>query len=386
MKRVFLLLMLASFLMGSAASAQEDGRLPPLESITVGNAARLEALTVLDGKRQVNDIALSPDGIIAVASGSGLWLYDPAALYVPYQLTEHLTTGVVFSPDGTLLASGENHPGVVRLWDAASHELQATLFTGEALVGKLAFSPKGDCLAVETLIESHYYWNSSGDVQIWDWQARTRRNALKLWDIQPWFVLQDFAFVSGSRLMTFGFRPGYDGSGQVQVWNLDNGALLQDFYGSWGEPLPVQTWAATAHGTALALGGTEAFWENYVGGYTYFDALIRLLDVDAEAPGRDLLIPETDDPDDPIVLSLAFSPDASLLASITLHHMASPWGRYKTSESSTLQLWDTATGEALVALPAIANGSTHLAFSPRGDLLVAVDEEGRLSLWGVPAA
>ena len=65
--------------------------------------------------------------------------------------------------------------------------------------------------------------------------------------------------------------------------------------------------------------------------------------------------------------------------------MASPWGRYKTSESSTLQLWDTTTSEALIALPGPANGSYHLVYSPRGDLLV-VDGEGRLSLWGVPAA
>jgi hypothetical protein len=101
------------------------------------------------GGESINDIAYSPDGeLLAVASGSGIWLYDTVTHQEVTRLVFHNNSvySISFSPDGKTLASGDSG-GIVSLWDVATGTL---LWSGSEHHGKRAsvsFRPDGKTLA-----------------------------------------------------------------------------------------------------------------------------------------------------------------------------------------------------------------------------------------------
>jgi WD40 repeat protein len=116
----------------------------------------------------VNGVAVSPDGhTLAVFGGYGkVRLWDVSTS--PYkQLGQPLDVGVgavnsvVFSPDGRTLAVASNGTEV-RLWDVSTSpykQLGQPLDVGVGAVNSVVFSPDGDTLAVS---------GSDGTVQLWD--------------------------------------------------------------------------------------------------------------------------------------------------------------------------------------------------------------------------
>ena len=108
------------------------------------------AIVHLD-EESINDIAYSPDGeLLAVASGSGIWLYDTVKHQEVARLVEHTDSvySTSFSPDGKTLASGDSD-GEVYLWDVAT----GTLLWVNSGYGhswqraSVSFSPDGKTLA-----------------------------------------------------------------------------------------------------------------------------------------------------------------------------------------------------------------------------------------------
>ena len=135
----FIALVLATFMvyLGCVESAisQQDYTLWHLPD---GAVARL-------GKGGTRDIAFSPDGtILAVATSSGVWLYDAHT-----QKELALLTGpgsgnsVSFSPDGKMLLTSRR-----TLWSVSSRQRITNAFKGDTrAVTSVSFSSDGEMLA-----------------------------------------------------------------------------------------------------------------------------------------------------------------------------------------------------------------------------------------------
>ena len=133
---VTILMFLALFLPATPAQDYTRWNLPE------GAVARL-------GKGSVQEILYSPDGArLAVRGSIGIWLYDTISYREVALLARHTeeVTGVVFSPDGKMIASWKSGDYTVRLWDAVTGQPSGTL-PGDKGVGSVVFSPDGKTLA-----------------------------------------------------------------------------------------------------------------------------------------------------------------------------------------------------------------------------------------------
>ena len=122
-----------------------------------------QAMRAVDGQRVFlhgHQVVFSPDGLsLGTASEDGaIRVWDAA--------TGHLLAtlqGAVFSPDGQRLAAA-SEDGARRVWDAATGHLLATLEGHQASLGAVVFSPDGQRLATA----------SGGTARMWDVSLETR--------------------------------------------------------------------------------------------------------------------------------------------------------------------------------------------------------------------
>ena len=217
-------------------------------SLPAGAIARLGKGSLGETDRA---IALSPDRQhLAVASSIGVWLYDmttgrelallPSANVQSVAFSPNGTTlaskGVgdivlwdvemgtqintfegwtpVFSPDGTILASGLNDE-TVRLWDTATGASIATLSGHTNDVLSMAFSPDG------TMLASGSYDNT---VRLWDMATRTSIATLE---------------GHGNRVQSVAFSPNgttlaAGSAREVKLWDVATRANVATLSGTYG--------------------------------------------------------------------------------------------------------------------------------------------------------
>ena len=272
-------------------------------------------------------VAYSPDGrSLAVASSIGIYLYDVATFRELALFTGHTDwiDCVVFSPDGTMLASGAADR-TVKLWDIATRTNIATFEGHTDRLESVAFSPDGKILA-----------------------SGARDNTIKLWDVETG---EDIATLEGhtSPVYSVSFSP--DGktlaSGSeddtVRLWDVETRENIATY-----DVLTARVWsvAFSPDGTTLAVGS----WDE-----------VTLWDV---ATGTNIATFETHRAE-----SVAFSPDGLSLAA------ASSIGVY---------LYDVATFRELALF---TTGDTYwvqsVAFSPDGTTLASTLQDNRVKLWDV---
>jgi WD40 repeat protein len=108
---------------------------------------------------------------------------------------------VAFSPNGKILATG-SRDGTVRLWDPSTGKLANTLCPLQ-LVSALAFSPDGEKLAIGT--------NTFQSVEIWDLELQERTHEFHA----HWANVTNLAFSPDGEVLA---SASNDGS--VRLWRL----------------------------------------------------------------------------------------------------------------------------------------------------------------------
>lgn len=260
---------------------------------------------------------------------------------------------VSFSPDGSLLATGDLD-GNICLWRVADGQPLLTLQAHTGWIWAVTFSPDG-----KTLASCSHDWL----IRLWDVQSL---------DVEPsnpasLDAASDSSHLPGTclntlrghahRVWTIAFSP--DGqllaSGSddqtVRLWNVQDGACLTVLQGHTGGVTSVRF---SPNGQLLASTGEDAsirLWS------VAHKTCLKILQGHTRWVRSVVFAPQRD----------ANSPDGQILVS--------------GSEDRTIRLWQVETGTCFKTLQGHTGWVTSLSFSPNGQTLASGSEDGSVRLW-----
>jgi WD40 repeat protein len=293
-----------------------------------------ELVTYKGHSGMIPSVVFSPDGtrLASAAMDGTVKVWD--ATTSPEARTFRGPTGgvhgVVFSPDGKSLASAGRGPGTppdVKVWDAQTgQELLSLKGTG----GSVAFSPDGKRLATR----------GEKTVKIWD--AQSGRELLSL--------------QGGGDSVAFspdGKRLASAAGQQVKVWDAQTGQELFSF-----KIGPSGGVAFSPDGKRLA--SASGRWQGLPKGWDGVPGEVKVWDTQT---GQELLTVKANAGP---YAKLAFSPDGKRLASS--HRLSSSPGPTGPGE---VKVWDVQTGKELLTLKGHVAEINNVAFSPDGKRLAS---------------
>ncbi len=330
-----------------------------------------EAAKARLGKGKINEIRYSSDGaILVVATGIGIWLYDPTTYQEIALLTAH-TSEVncpVFSPDGHILASG-GEDGTILLWHRSTGA-QKVLTKSTESVSNLAFSPDGQTLAS----------GSGGTIRFWDTITGEQKQTFtglpeninnvsfspdgktivsvtwgggvcvsdaitgkpkRTFAVPVTDNVFSLAFSLDGETVAIGSRDG-----NIYLSDLNTGTLKQKLTGHSED---VQRVVFSPDGKTLASS-------------SYLDETVRIWDVHT-GEHRRTLTEHTGD-----IRGLAFSPDGKTLAS-------------SGSGDGAIRFWDVRTGDQKHAVTGHTSDVDSVTFNPDGQFVASGHEDGSIRFW-----
>ena len=331
-------------------------------------AGRDQAEVMVQPPNDASCVAFSPDGtLLAIGSGSAIQVVDASDGRTLRILQGHTGSvrGVVFSPDGSLLATTAVDRTTL-IWNLADCTTRATLQGHTDNIRATAFSPDGSLLATAAYDNTVRIWDLATGV------SRTRRRHAG--------PVQSVVFSADGTLLA----TASDGQ-TTHIWNPATGTIRATLEGDTGY---VRDAAFSPDGTLLA---------------TTADRTTRIWDV-ATGTTRTILQSHSSP-----VQSVMFSDASTLLATATIHgtiriwdlitgatHMTleghigsmrdaafSPDGTQlaTTAADGTVRMWDLASGASRTLLQGHTNWAQSIAFSPDGALLATASDDGVGRIW-----
>ena len=287
------------------------------------------AIVCLRHEAAVSGVAFSPDGS-TLASGSWdttIKLWDVDTGESKSTLIGHIdrVVSVAFSPDGSTLASG-SRDATIRLWDVDTGESKSTLISGH--ISSVAFSPDGSTLASGS-------WDAT--IKLWDVDTGESKSTL----IGHTSGVHSVAFSPDGSTLASGSHDA-----TIRLWDVSTGESKSVLTGHTNYVPGV---AFSPDGSTLASSSHEIrLWEAGTGKH-----------IATIPPSGDAFI-------DPV--SVAFSPDGQTLASQGLY-------------GQELVLWDAVSGAHQFTLTEQPNYILSFAFSPDGSIVATANKDGVVSLW-----
>ena len=306
------------------ASGADDG------TVKLWNVATGQNIATLIHKARVNSVAFSPSGKV-LASGSGdltlkLWDIATGTELTTIQARK-IFSAVAFSPDGKTLAW--SHGKTIKLWNIATQTDIATFEDPVFRINSIAFSPDGKTLASAS--------HADGIVKVWDVETG---NAIDLGHTRLARFYNPISFSPDGEIMASGALDG-----TVKLWDVVTGQNIGNLpageRGSW-----VRFVLFSSDGRTIASRASR-------------ERMTRLWNVTTQTMTGTL--------DDRSVVSWAFSPNSTILAS--------------GATDGTVKLWDIETRQNIVILDGHVGKVNSLAFSPDGKTIASSSQT--IKLWDV---
>ncbi len=323
----------------------------------------------------VTSVVFSPDGT-RLASGSWdhvikVWDVESKQEVSTWEVWRtndvHSFLYVDFSPDGRRLASGFQD-GTVRLWDIAAQAEVATLGTHNDRVTSVSFSPDGALVASGSVDRTVRLWDVSGETEVATFSGHeglvrsvsfspdgaalasgSSDRTVRLWDVATEDLISVFE-EHRDAVYSVAFSP--DGAALVSS-AADGTVLLRS--------LDTGNAAGLSDHLSLSSASLSRDGATVVSGHT--DGKLRLWDADT----RTVIV--TLEGHTARVSSVSFSPNGGTLAS-------GSWDR-------TVKLWDIQTREQIGTLDGHGGGVNSVSFSPDGALLASGSLDRSIRLWDV---
>lgn len=329
------------------------------------------------GRGSIYDIRFSPDNTqLGIASSIGIWIYNINNGEAQSLFTENAAViKIAFSPDGKFIASSCSDR-TVRVWNLMNSQLLRTFDINPMWSNNncVAFSPDGRTLA--------------NDSELWDYHTGQHKTSLK-WHHSD--RVQAMTFSPDGKMVVTTTRKG-----NVRLWDAGTGkqiALLHQG-GEYTSQRHKVAFSSDSNRVAAIVSarnvanGSVMVWNAHthelINSVSQRNSSKIYIATDFSAEGDPIVVVkerkklhisnlDTDENiailegNDEIVHIAVFSPDKSMLASV--------------GNSGSIRLWDAETGRLHSIFSDFTNSITSVAMMSNGTTLVTANREQPIQLW-----
>ncbi|KAJ6473411.1 hypothetical protein C8R47DRAFT_719494 [Mycena vitilis] len=277
-------------------------------------------------------MALLDDARVVSGAENNAYIWSLETGQIQKQLRGHYDSvaSVAYSRSSNCIATGSSDQ-TIRLWNAVTGETERELLGHSHAVLSVTFSPDGSRLA-----------SASQDTTIRIWNIKTGETDRQLQTHSSYVWCVVFSPDGGRLLSASG---GSTDNNSIRLWNAQSGEMV---------------WNADSSSSSVV-----AFSSNgrYIAAALQSDNVISLWNATNGKHDRDLVGHSH------WVRSLAFSPDARMLASGSL--------------DQSIRVWNTESTETIDILLGHSGLVNSLAFTPDGSRIVSSAVDGTIRVWNV---